>query len=106
MHMVVHYIATSTISIAIEWLSSLHNPHINYSSSGWFATLLLPPHQSQSGQEHLTSTLFLNMWFITYVITTPLNSTPPHSPSMTIKRCDAEGSSQNLSISPHLGEAW
>ena len=51
---------------------------------------------------------------MTYVITTPLDSTPSPSPLMTIKsfsfdmieRCDAEGSSQNLSVSPHLEEAW
>ena len=82
-------------------------PHINYSSLGWFATLLLPPpHQSWSGQEHLSSTLFQNKWFMTYVITTPLDSTPPSSPLMMIKRCDVEGSSQNLSVSAHLEEAW
>ena len=68
--------------------------------------MLLPPHQSQSGQEHLTSTLFQSKWFMTYVITTPLNSTPPPSPSMMIKRCGVEGSSQNLSVSPYLEEAW
>ena len=91
--MVVCYITTSTINIATEWSSSSHNPHINYASSGWFATLLLPPHQSWSGQEHLTSTLFQNKWFMTYFISTPLDSTPPPSPLM-------------ISISPHLGEAW
>ena len=73
---------------------------------GGSQTLLLPPHQSRSGQEHLTSTLFQNKRFMTYVVTTPLNSTPPPSPLMMIKRCDVEGSSQNLSISPHLEEAW
>ena len=104
--MVVRSITMSTINITIEWSSSLHNPHINYSSSGWFATLLLPPHWSWSGQEHLTSTLFQNKWFMTYVITTPLDSTPPPSPLMMIERCDAQGSSQNLSVSPCLEEAW
>ena len=69
-------------------------------------TSLLPHHQSWSGQEHLTSTLFQNKWFMTYVITTPLDSTPPPSPLMMIKRCDVEGLSQNLSVSPHLEEAW
>ena len=42
---------------------------------------------------------------MTYIVTTPLDSTPPPSPSMTIERCDVEGSSQNLSFSPQLEEA-
>ena len=102
--MVVHSIAMYTINITIEWVSSLRNPHINYSSLGWLTTSLLPPHQSHVVKKHPTSTLFQNKWFMTYVVTTPLNSTP--SPLMMIKRCDAEGSSQNFSVSPHLEEGW